>query len=202
MVMSSMMRPGARKPLYRHLAVSTTSSGISIVYDFPTSITLRSPTREKELRRRVRTRQRRWRPDAKSTDGTIVTAAFEDPQHAKVAIDATERMPDAFAEEKLTPQMVEEILGITSAERVRWNRTGGYPNLVRARSEKGVRCSCFSCTRPPKSQNLRLIQRSSRGGARRTQLRRRLRRWARPVDVSRKQHAMNLPRSPGRAAVR
>jgi hypothetical protein len=141
--MSRMIRPGARKPLNQHLAVSMTSSGISIVYDFPTSITLRSPTREKELRRRLRTRLRRWRPAAKSTDGAIVTAAFEDPQHAKAAIDDIERMLDAFAQERLTPQMVEEILGITSAERVRWNKDGRLPKSGTGSFRKGRQVFVF-----------------------------------------------------------
>jgi ABC-type Fe2+-enterobactin transport system substrate-binding protein len=108
----------------RHLAVSTAVTGISIAYDFPSALTLHSPTREKELRRRMQRKLRRWRPAAKAADGRAVTATFEDAEQAEAAIEDIERMLDRFVGERLSPKMVEEILAITPVERSRWTKDG------------------------------------------------------------------------------
>jgi hypothetical protein len=142
--MSRMARPGVvMEPHSRHLSVSTTPTGIGVAYDFPGSITLHSQSREKELRRRIKRKLRFWRPVTKSTDRRTVTAEFKDARQAKAAIEDIDRMLDLFAGEKLTPKMVEEILGITSAERVRWNKDGRLPKSGTGSFRKGRRVFQF-----------------------------------------------------------
>jgi hypothetical protein len=132
--MLDMLRSSAARP---RLAVSTTSSGISIAYDFASWITLYSLTREQELRRRLQRKLRSWRPVTKSMSGKVVTASFDDPEEAQAAIEDIERMLDDFAKERLSPKMVEEILGITSVERLRWTKDGRLPKSGTGSFRKG-----------------------------------------------------------------
>jgi len=46
-------------------------------------------------------------------------------------------MLDTVAKERLSPQMVEEILGITSAERNGWNKDGRLPKSGTGSFKKG-----------------------------------------------------------------
>jgi len=132
--MADMLRSSAARP---HLAVSTTSSGISIAYDFASWTTLHSQTREQELRRRLQRKLRSWRPATKSITGKIVAAAFDDSEQARAAIEDIERMLDDFVKERLSPKMVEEILGITSVERLRWTKDGRLPKSGTGSFRKG-----------------------------------------------------------------
>jgi hypothetical protein len=132
--MPDMLRSSAARP---HVAVSTTSSGTAIAYDFASWTTLHSRTREQELRRRLQRKLRSWRPVTKSTNGKIVTATFDDPAQAQAAIKDIERMLDDFGKERLSPKMVEEILGITSVERLRWTKDGRLPKSGTGSFRKG-----------------------------------------------------------------
>jgi hypothetical protein len=129
-----MLRSSAARP---HLSVARTSSGTTIAYDFASWITLHSPTREQELRRRFQRKLRGWRPVTKSVKGKIVTATFDEPKQAQAAIQDIERMLDGFVKERLSPKMVEEILGITSVERLRWTKDGRLPKSGTGSFRKG-----------------------------------------------------------------
>jgi len=188
----------------RHLAVSTAVTGISIADDFPSALTLHSPTLEKELRRRMQRKLRRWRPAAKAADGRAVTATFEDAEQAEAAIEDIERMLDRFVGERLSPKMVEEILAITPVERSRWTKDGRLPRSGTGSFRKGRHI--FQFYLHPAAEIAKLAADPTiisrwRGG-RRTSTRSRCGCGRRAggnqgvgrEHVSGKQHAMNLPR--------
>ena len=72
-------------------------------------------------------------------DRETIAAWFEHDEIQKMqsAIADIDRMLDAFAEERLTPKMVEEILRITTLERLRWNKDCRLPKSGTGSFRKG-----------------------------------------------------------------
>jgi len=75
----------------------------------------------------------------KSDNGKVIAARFDiaDPEKIKCALADLDRMLDTLATERLSPQMVEEILGITALERKRWNKDGRLPKSGMGSFKKG-----------------------------------------------------------------
>lgn len=123
----------------RHFVVSLDDEFISISYELSPSMTLGSAIREKDLRQKLKSRLKRWHPAGKFLVGNIFAARFNinDNYNARFAVDDLDRMLDSFANEKLTPKMVEEVLGITALERVRWNKDGRLPKSGTGTFRKG-----------------------------------------------------------------
>lgn len=108
-------------------------------YEPPLSMTLGSKAREKDLRYKLKTKLKRWQPLSKSDNGQAISARFActDIEKIKAAISDLDRMLDAIARERLPPKIVEEILGITARERVRWSKDGRLPKSGTGSFRKG-----------------------------------------------------------------
>jgi hypothetical protein len=63
-------------------------------------------------------------------------------------------MLDRYANERLTPRMVEEILGITGAERRRWTKDGRLPKSGMASHHRGPQLFYLSLHPPKKIEQL------------------------------------------------
>lgn len=113
----------------RHLTVTIKNRSVSISYELPTSITLGSEIRERTLRQKFKARLNRWRPESKTIFRNYFNASFsvKNIAHIQSALDDLDLLLDSFIEEKLTPKIVEEILQITSLERIRWSKDGRLP---------------------------------------------------------------------------
>ncbi|SRR6266496_2127542 len=123
----------------RHLDISMDHTAVWFSYEPPFNITLGSQTRAKEIRYKLKVKLRRWRPLEKSDNGKVIAARFDiaDPEKIKCALADLDRMLDTLATERLSPQMVEEILGITALERKRWNKDGRLPKSGMGSFKKG-----------------------------------------------------------------
>jgi hypothetical protein len=123
----------------RHVSISMDHTAVWISYEPPFSITLGSEIRAKEIRYKLKVKLRRWRPLEKSDNGKVVTARFDiaDVEKIKCVLADLDRMLDVLTKERLSPQMVEEILGITSLERKRWNKDGRLPKSGTGSFKKG-----------------------------------------------------------------
>src|SRR5262249_40695745 len=82
---------------------------------------------------------RRWTPVSKTDNGASVIARFDfsDVERVKRAITDLDRTLDNLMDDKLPPHMVEEILGISSAERNRWIKDGRLPKSGMGSFKKG-----------------------------------------------------------------
>src|SRR5918994_1980384 len=97
----------------RHMKVTVGDDGISVSYRPPLFLTLGSESRARDIRYRVKAKFKRATPLSRNDDGETVSAQFKLSSARQVAIIVAEidRLLDCFSKERLTPQMVEEILG-------------------------------------------------------------------------------------------
>jgi hypothetical protein len=130
----------------RHMQISVGEEGVTVRYDPPWTMTLGSKTRTKDLRARLRIRFRLWDPAARFNDGRTYQARFSltEIERARSAIRDIDHVLDAFSTERLTPKIVEEILGITAGERIRWNKEGRLPRSGTGTFKKGRQVFQFS----------------------------------------------------------
>jgi hypothetical protein len=125
-----MIAPQKSPPLRsRHLTVAIDGNGIEIMYEPPTALTLGSALRGRDICNRVKSKLKQARPIMRSSDGERITACFGfEALHKLTAIvPEIDLMLDGFSKERLTPRMVEEILGISSVERRQWTKDGRLP---------------------------------------------------------------------------
>src|SRR5262249_15381651 len=89
-------------------------------------------------------------PLKQSNDGATVSARFSerDLDRVEQIVDDLKRKLDVIAKERLTPRMVEEILGITSKERSRWTKDGRLPKSGTSSFKRGRQKIQLS-THPP-----------------------------------------------------
>lgn len=123
----------------RYLWVERHDNKISISYKLTPSMTLGSKAREKDLRRRLKSRLHRWSPQKTIDTGEVVTAYWPtaDFERAKSAILYVDQMLDAFRKERIIPKIVEEVLGIGPSERRRWIKDGRLPTSGTGQFKKG-----------------------------------------------------------------
>lgn len=140
----------------RHLTVAVGNDGISISYQPPLSLTLGSETRSSDVRYRVKAKLKRAAPLSRADDGKTVRARFElsSAQQLKTVLAEIDRLLDGFTKERLTPRMVEEILGISAAERRRWNKDGRLPKSGAGSFRRGKQSISFDLHPPEKIARL------------------------------------------------
>ena len=127
----------ARPPRTRHLTVAKDPEGFSVRYAVTPALALGSDIRSESAERRVRSAlgAKHCVQDA-GMQAFYPNAAYE-TMVAKV--EETERLIDALLAEPLTPQMLEQALGITSAERLKWQKGKRLPPCGSATFKKGYR---------------------------------------------------------------
>jgi hypothetical protein len=146
-----MIAPQKSPPLRsRHLTVAIDGNGIEIMYEPPTALTLGSALRGRDICNRVKSKLKQARPIMRSSDGERITACFGfEALHKLTAIvPEIDLMLDGFSKERLTPRMVEEILGISSVERRQWTKDGRLPKSGMASFRRGQQ-SFYLYLHPP-----------------------------------------------------
>jgi hypothetical protein len=122
-----------------------------VTFEPSPDLTLGSVRREKEARRRVARLLRRARP-LQLLDGKTKTCAIlasESTEALSKLLSDIDRALDAFRQESLHPREVEEILVITSRERVRWTKDGRLPRAGSGSFGRGRQTVQFALY-PPK----------------------------------------------------
>ena len=140
----------------RHLVVAVGDDGISVLYQPPVSLTLGSVSRSREVRYRVKAKLKRAAPLSRNDDGETVRARFElsSARRLKAVVAEIDRLLDSFPKQRLTPRMVEEILGISAAERRRWNKDGRLPKSGAGSFRRGKQSISFNLHPPEKIAQL------------------------------------------------
>jgi hypothetical protein len=107
-------------------SIALHGNGVATVltYEAPSALTLGSYRLEKELVARVAALARRARPQSTWVEDGRVTAVLDSEGKVRKLLIAIERLSSAFRAEKLHPRVVEEVLGITAQERIRWTKDG------------------------------------------------------------------------------
>jgi hypothetical protein len=123
----------------RNFRIVVDRETIGISYELSRPMTLGSQLRERDLRRKVKARLQRWSPQKMADAGQTIMAywARRDFERAILAISDADRMIDAFRKERLTPKIVEEVLGISAHERRRWTKDGRLPKSGTGQFKKG-----------------------------------------------------------------
>lgn len=131
---------------YRYLTISADGESTTVRFEPSKDISLGSPSRAAELCKRVVSRFRRWAPASKGMEGKAAFATFSAPMRDRALQGAADvdRFIAGIADERLTPKVVEEALGITSRERARWTKDGKLPRSGTGRFRKGAQTLQFS----------------------------------------------------------
>jgi hypothetical protein len=125
----------------RHLKITVNESGVEISYEPPLALTLGSQLRGRDIRGRVRSVLNHAQPAAKIEGGSPIVASFNFDAIQKLGniIPKIDLMLDAYANERLTSKMVEEILGITAVERRLWHKDRRLPHSGMTSFRQGQR---------------------------------------------------------------
>lgn len=113
----------------RHLRVVTTHDAVHLTFEPGFPVTLGLTARAREARRRVKACLRTFGIPARANGTGEVTAHVcgTDLANARRIIGEVNAALDTFARDRLTPRMVEQVLGITARERIRWSKDGRLP---------------------------------------------------------------------------
>lgn len=129
----------------RYLAVDVIDQEIVVSYLPNARTTLGLSSREQRARSAGKSGLRRVTSTMSTDDGTVITARFllSDSEQLKRVIAAMDRALDRMENERLTPKVVQQLLGITSAERSRWNKDGRLPKSGTGQFKRGRRVVQF-----------------------------------------------------------
>jgi hypothetical protein len=111
----------------RYLSVVATRDAIILTFEPDFALTLGLATRAREARRRVKACLRAFGIHANGAGGVTACMAGIDTGHARRVVAEVDKVLDGFARGGLTPRMVEQVLGITARERLRWTKDGRLP---------------------------------------------------------------------------
>ncbi|MCZ7861687.1 hypothetical protein O9X98_09760 [Agrobacterium salinitolerans] len=115
-------------PKFRHLKVSRTKTNFRAVFQLTDKITLKSDMRGRNLIYTARSRIAKHRLDFAETREQIETAgALENYKKFFGILEVLDQELEDSANSRLTPLEVEQTLGITDRERLRWTKDGRLP---------------------------------------------------------------------------
>jgi hypothetical protein len=146
------MNAREKPPLWsRHLNVAIEGRTIAISYEPSRALTLGSAVRSRDVGNRVKVKLKRLHPLTLRIHNERITAQFDigDEGKLEAVVADIDLMLDRYVNERLTSRMVEEILGITSAERRRWTKDGRLPKSGMASFRRGLQ-SFYLYLHPPK----------------------------------------------------
>lgn len=123
----------------RVLDITLTGNVTEIRFKPDRLLTAGSERRARQAVQIVRSALRRLKNRRLHEDGEGITAQIVEADDVAVeSIVATiDHKLDDLGQEPLTAKMAEEILGITSRERVRWSKDGRLPNVGKASFRRG-----------------------------------------------------------------
>jgi DNA-binding GntR family transcriptional regulator len=124
----------------RYTRVVPSADGIDLVIEFPFRLTLGLAQRKKQARRRIHKALAMERVVDTAHGEACVIARFGlgMANGVRHAADTIEKSLTALAAERLTPKAVEEALGISSKERIRWTKEGRLPRSGTGTFKKGA----------------------------------------------------------------
>lgn len=125
----------------RYVSVWSESSGVVMTLVLTTEMTLGSPRRERQLRSQILQCFKRLGCSKLSSGGNVVCAWFA--QQSALEIQNLIRDIDdgihGLLHEPLYPRVVEEMLGITASERIRWTKNGRLKTSGQGAFRRGQR---------------------------------------------------------------
>jgi hypothetical protein len=115
-------------PKFRHLEVSRTKTNFRAVFQVPDKITLKSEIRRSNLIYTARSRLAKHRLDFVKTPERIeTTCTLTSYEKFFEIIAVLDQELEECANSRLTPLEVEQTMGITSRERLKWTKDGRLP---------------------------------------------------------------------------
>jgi len=113
----------------RYVSVQRHDRDVVLTLELTHDLTLGSPRRKRKALGILKRLLRKACTDSLLCSGRTITASFQeipgmDLRRLLLRIDAA---IDGFRAEKLHPKEVEEVLGITALERIRWTKDGRIP---------------------------------------------------------------------------
>lgn len=123
----------------RHLRVSSTKGAIDIFFTPQPRLTVGSTRRAQQAVRIVKSTLKRIKncEIRQSHEGVTAQASGENHLLVRNILEFIDRKLDHLESEPLTTKMVEEILKISSRERVRWTKDGRLPSTGKASFKRG-----------------------------------------------------------------
>jgi hypothetical protein len=116
----------------RYVAVGESLHGVALTYKPSAELTLGSARLETQALSRVANAVRRAKPLAMTIEHPKLEATFDQAMASELPalLARIDALLDAFKKEGLHPRAVEEILGISSRERLRWTKACRLPKAV------------------------------------------------------------------------
>jgi len=148
-----------RSPIYtRYGTVIESASRLTVTFEFSEELTLGLAHRTREARRRVLKWLRRIDPlTIEKGDGHLNATFSCDVAGALAgALKAIDRDLQALMGERLHPALVEELLGITGRERIRWTKDGRLSSFGRSSFSRGPHSIGYAFYRP--SEIIKLVK--------------------------------------------
>jgi hypothetical protein len=123
----------------RHLQVTQGTDGVAVQFTPQPSLTARSTQRAQQAVRIVKSALKRIKNRDIEQSDSVISARIYDENSSILhdILKSVDRKLDHLESEFLTTGMVEEILNITSRERVRWTKDGRLPNAGKASFKRG-----------------------------------------------------------------
>jgi hypothetical protein len=151
---SSRRRPANRYGRYG--VVNESTDHLIVTFNFPEKLTLGLRQRAREARRRTLKLLRRINPTTIEKGDSYLSAAF--PLDAADRVAATLKLVDheldGLMVERLHPALVEQILGITARERLRWTKDGRLRSSGHGSFSRGSRSINYALYRPAEISKL------------------------------------------------
>ena len=118
-----------RRGTMRYVQLYRQGNELLLRFEPPYEITLGLPPRIKESRRRALRVLKQTETLSQDDSGRVVVARFNLSQerNAQRAAAEIDRRLTAFAEQRISAKAVEDVLRITSKERIRWTKDGRLP---------------------------------------------------------------------------
>lgn len=115
-------------PKFRHLKVARTKTSFRAVFVTTDKMTLKSARRRANLIYTARSRLKKHRLDfAETPERVEATCALTDYKKFFEVIAVLDQEIDECVKSRLTPQQVEQSLGISDRERLKWTKDGRLP---------------------------------------------------------------------------
>jgi hypothetical protein len=134
----------------RYGSVKESAGTLTVTFEFSEELTLGLAHRAREARRRVLKWLRRVDPLTIEKGDAHLNATFSCHVAGALtsALNAIDRDLQALMRERLHPALVEELLGITGRERIRWTKDGRLPSFGRSSFSRGPHSIGYAFYRP------------------------------------------------------
>ncbi len=140
------MSPNGSDLQSRYVAVREAPDSVALAFEPPVELTLGSARLGEQALWRVANAIRRVKPLALTIDNPKLEARFDKNMTPELPalLARIDAILDGFKKEGLHPRAVEEVLGISSRERLRWTKAGRLPKAGTGSFRAGRQSIYFS----------------------------------------------------------